>query len=510
MKNVIVCSLLTISSLAFAQPMLDLPAQQERPVKVGPLIIDSDMTPGAPELSRAQISILRKIEIQAAVSEPVTGGGGTRGGGESVQGQLRDLVDQNVCEWRTGEQVLSSTEGLNEVLDRIYSVDWYFGLLLRNEIERLRYCFIDELGRVPTEDPEGIVGVLSLEAKQAAIRWGSEVYVSRPTWDLLSAKSKNFLVIHEAVHSFIPMDTPLRNTKLRSFVRDLSLIEGSSEIVGEALEMSLQSNGLRLNRPLTRNRTSRQVVEFLLSSHESKRDLLAQFGTEFLTKMLSKDSSLQGLKNSWSASTIESSAISFLQLSVRLKDTWILANLEASAIGLAHAKIHGQRLLELREDAELRRWVTSSPSILDLVNEELRTFRAPQPFSLMTTYEGEVKVEHVTTAYTEASAKDRRVWATVTSEILEHGPLGDLDLMNVTENGLYFWQAYHPGIVFAEIDQSSKISEENKVIARRKVIPQLLMDSEAMVRREFRTLDAEAQGRLLEIFHEKISSFPRP
>ncbi len=211
----------------------------------------------------------------AGASDGSGAGAGTRGGGEGIitnEGvELRDLLDTGSCTWRSGEELLEgSLTALRRPLGVLRGIDWYFAAALRNEIRSLRFCFTGEL--VPLAPRPGTLPMASpsWEATQLAVREGQDVYVNETLYSRLSDESKAMLLIHEALHTFLPPALPHRDAKLRSIVRTIHRLAQARVISHEQVLYQFERNGLVFPRSSGGLQEWRGQIEFLLGSHTER------------------------------------------------------------------------------------------------------------------------------------------------------------------------------------------------------------------------------------------------
>ena len=147
------------------------------------------------------------------------GGSGTIGGGEQIAGYLRDLVDGGTCIVEMGNDfVKREAPKLEPMLKSLDQTHWILALHLRTEINQLRICVIkNRLKRIRTNDVDGLTAYHE-DSRMVAIRLDDTVFIERAGFRALKPASRAMLMIHEAMHSYIPWETERRNTKLRNIV----------------------------------------------------------------------------------------------------------------------------------------------------------------------------------------------------------------------------------------------------------------------------------------------------
>ena len=206
----------------------------------------------------------------------------TRGGGEveSIGGlhRLRDLVDPSVCENKTGVRMRAENPIIDEILASIAKLDWYFAAGLKYDIDQLEICFTSELIRIPGEDFDSVIRQKPWHYRQAAIRFleSHDVYVNRHIYDLLPQQDQAFLVIHESMHSFVPLDAPQRLESVRAAVKALANVYDG--IITDSTQLHFALNRSSVDYPWVSRElvNSREAIEFALSSGQEQSQALLQ------------------------------------------------------------------------------------------------------------------------------------------------------------------------------------------------------------------------------------------
>ena len=193
---------------------------------------------------------------------------GTRGGGESVDVRgrpvLRDLVDNTVCDWASGPDIIATQQPrVNQILASLRQAHWYFALLLRREMESLNFCRTESLVRINTADADGLT-IYVEDTRQVAIRVNGSVYLNTRIYNRMDATSRAYLLVHEALHGFIPMDSLMRNSQLRSTVATLGRLE-RGEIAPDQFFYQLSMNQVRVPHAISLNDTDRDALEAVLN-----------------------------------------------------------------------------------------------------------------------------------------------------------------------------------------------------------------------------------------------------
>lgn len=201
------------------------------------------------------------------------GSGSVGGGGEAVvvgnEISLRDLRDRSTCRWQTGDQFARAIPGYSQWLAQIAQSNLLFAIRLSWESEQVRFCMTAvPLRRVRTDDVPTTVYYVEdrrrLPTLQAAVRIDNEIYVDSTVYERLSTRSRRFLCVHEFLHSFIPMDTPRRNTKLRSMVASLAHFS-EGRMTAEELRLQAQMN--QVSEPLDIDQSLNAFRSDLLKVH---------------------------------------------------------------------------------------------------------------------------------------------------------------------------------------------------------------------------------------------------
>jgi hypothetical protein len=205
-------------------------------------------------------------------------GGGTRGGGETVdlngRPELRDLVEQSVCDWRGGDDVVATTPHVRTIQRNVSRLNWYFALALEAEIRNLNYCITGALVRVRTEDEDGLTAVVTEGTRQVAIRLMDEVYIDDTIFQRMSERSRGYLILHEAMHSFLSWQEPQRNQKLRSIVRAVEGIEAGRISTRHSLALQMERNGVDFPADVSDLDAYQRQVTFLLGDFATRTQVL--------------------------------------------------------------------------------------------------------------------------------------------------------------------------------------------------------------------------------------------
>lgn len=205
-------------------------------------------------------------------------GSGSRGGGHVVEvngkPELVDLVTSATCEWRYGDEMLADNPYIKTVLKKLAAFDWYLANEFEREIEYLSWCFTGKLYNIPAGDDDSFVIQLTKGVQQAAFRLDGSAYIDQTIYNRLSNRSKAFLVFHEMMHTYLPMNTEMRQFKLMTLVKTLQRVDNGQIRSLRSLYLNLEKSDLDF--PLTAAELApyKAVVEFLASSLEDRYQLL--------------------------------------------------------------------------------------------------------------------------------------------------------------------------------------------------------------------------------------------
>lgn len=149
-------------------------------------------------------------------------------GAERVDQYVFDIIDQGNClpeqGWKFAQE---RTPELEAILLSLRNAHWVFENQLRHEISQLSICEISKgLKQVPTDDSDSIVQYENVSNKHiVAIRRLAtpSVILDSQQFALLNPLNQALLLIHEAMHSFIPTYglTKGRNSLIRNIVYNI-------------------------------------------------------------------------------------------------------------------------------------------------------------------------------------------------------------------------------------------------------------------------------------------------
>lgn len=209
-------------------------------------------------------------------------GDGTRGGGQIVYvngtERLRDLVDPSICRMKTGEDMRRENPAIDEVLNKVAALDWYFAEGLRREVSRLEFCFTTKLIRLRTNDRDSVINHPPQHIYNGAIRFlGTyDVYADRDAIGRLPMGDQTYLPIHEAMHSFIPAYAPRRIEAVMNAVATIAEVDQGKITQARQLHRALER--WQVNYPWTARQlvAHRSAITFALAQLPTRRDILAQ------------------------------------------------------------------------------------------------------------------------------------------------------------------------------------------------------------------------------------------
>lgn len=220
------------------------------------------------------------------------GGEGTNGGGDYIDIKgipvLKEFASKAVCNWVDPEELLKNNYSFGRILEKLAKMNWYFAASIRNEFFHLNYCLTGELVKVNTRDLDSVTAPVYFNEKQLAFRLDRNVYINQEVfygYDRFGNINPNYpygmpnlsrggTLIHETIHSFLPMDTPHRNQRLGSTVESIRKVY-SGEITTKT-DFERQMAGNQVNFPssdlvLDRDRI---FIEYVLSDSKQREDIL--------------------------------------------------------------------------------------------------------------------------------------------------------------------------------------------------------------------------------------------
>lgn len=303
-----------------------------------------------------------------SLSAPLAyGQAGAHGGGEITKRgtQLRDLVDRDTCTWYTGYDILARYPKINDALNELKTVHWYFGFALAREIGAIDFCYTrarlkrpanlqDDPEVLPyyrgSEEPTDIVGLRFFESKA--------VYVQQDLVDsFVDDRHQALFFVHEAMHSFLDPELKGRNDKIHTVIQSIRNIwdrvpttPGSFAVMMKRNKVSFVPESSRLLEPA--------FLQYALSSDEIRRQMI-------LTDRVNVSYLLKTRSYAFTRDLIDSDAdyLGSIQNNLqehffgkycRTRDTEVLKKLEAQANDEFDIDVLCMRYPEYADDAALQ------------------------------------------------------------------------------------------------------------------------------------------------------------
>lgn len=219
---------------------------------------------------------LLPVILLASLSAHAVGERGNGGNTIDVEGipRLKDLVDKTICSWVDGEALIRKNQLIGDVLKKLSFVDWYFAEELKGEIKDLNYCLTGKLVTIDTNDYDSLVTTYHANSKQVAIRLNRAVYIYEDLMNSMPVYDQAFLIIHEAIHTYIAQDEVMRNQKVRSSVRAIESVYKGDLASTRSYHLQMRNNSV--NFPLTVESLSlrKNAVLFAIGDYALKSSLL--------------------------------------------------------------------------------------------------------------------------------------------------------------------------------------------------------------------------------------------
>ncbi len=151
---------------------------------------------------------------------------GTKAGGQTIDVKgspaLRDLQNKSVCVWRYLEDFVKQVAYFPTVLENLDKAHWYLRRQVDQEIPNIRVCLTQgNLVQIPAEDRDKVTTYDLKTKKQVAIRLNQDIFLDINEFSKMPPIDQGYLILHEIVHSFIPIKTERRNHKVESFISAL-------------------------------------------------------------------------------------------------------------------------------------------------------------------------------------------------------------------------------------------------------------------------------------------------
>lgn len=203
-------------------------------------------------------------------------GSGVRGGGTVIDvnstPHLMDLVTKTACTFKSGADLVEENAELEQVIALVSNLDWYFGLEIRRELGFLAFCFTGPLYRIADAPADGGVIPQPVETnlRQAAYRLNGKVFVDTAIYRAMDDHNRAFLVLHEMLHSYLPMDLLDRKIMLRSLVKALERVQKGEIRTRKAFHFQLKSAGVDFPRNVDLLDRYESQIRFFLGDRESQ------------------------------------------------------------------------------------------------------------------------------------------------------------------------------------------------------------------------------------------------
>ena len=204
----------------------------------------------------------------------------TKGGGLGVytsEGfKLYDLVDPSTCTWQTGSDLLASQEEVQGYLAKIKKLNWYLEMKLRAEIKNIDFCWTKGQLKEPiTGRPPELMIFQRINHVPIGIRLinTKTVYVQADRYQELGANDRALFIIHEALHTFIPLNAPDRYHSLESMVASIGRIQG--DLVHESTSFNTTIKRSHLTIPSEVSFISDQnFFQYTFANHEDRKAMI--------------------------------------------------------------------------------------------------------------------------------------------------------------------------------------------------------------------------------------------
>jgi hypothetical protein len=214
-------------------------------------------------------------------SQALTSMEGTRGGGETVSENgapvLRDVVDPATCQYFSGDDILSQNPMVAQILAKVSALDWYYAFDFQRQMRSLDYCLTSDLLRVNTADnpADQITDPNSVgPTEQAGIRSGNDVFLEKSIYTAMSPENRALLLIHETMHSYLPLDAVRRNFKLRSMVNSISDVYAGRIATRSALHVAMSQNSIEFPLSVDRLDPIKDFVLLVIADEPTERSIL--------------------------------------------------------------------------------------------------------------------------------------------------------------------------------------------------------------------------------------------
>lgn len=156
------------------------------------------------------------------------GSTGAGNGGQTVyvgnNAYLRDIVENNNCNWKTNAEIIQTIPKLGDILKKMKSLNSSFTLRIQDEIKNLGYCFTTKrLPYLQYNNSDDIHIFPNEEYDQVAINDSGIVFIDLTIFEKMDATNKSFLFLHEAAHELFDKKEERfkREPRLREFLMNM-------------------------------------------------------------------------------------------------------------------------------------------------------------------------------------------------------------------------------------------------------------------------------------------------
>ena len=217
--------------------------------------------------------------VLSTMSTQLIAASGTRGGGHIVQIKqeryLMDMASAAVCDWKRGEELFNDYPELNTIFDELNKIEWYFASELKQELKGLDFCFTGSLRSVSPYDWYSPVGHNRDETIiQGGYRIDNDVYFDKKQLTKISKYDQAMFMIHETMHSFLPMDILERNLKLRTITRVIGRIGKGKSVNTKDLYFNMYKSEVSFPRMLNKLKDYKKQLIFLNASKEESMEMV--------------------------------------------------------------------------------------------------------------------------------------------------------------------------------------------------------------------------------------------
>jgi hypothetical protein len=209
-----------------------------------------------------------------AQSNETTGGG--LGAYTSAGLKLYDLVDPTTCSWQSGADLLDSNLEVQGYLAKIKKLNWYLEMKLRSEIQTLDFCWTKgQLKEPVTGAPPALMVYQTIAHVPVGIRLFNtkSVYVQSDRYQEMGPNDRALFIIHEALHSFIPLNATDRYHCLENMVVSISKIQGDPARESRSFNTTIKRSQLTI--PSDVNFISDQnFLQYAFANYEDRKTMI--------------------------------------------------------------------------------------------------------------------------------------------------------------------------------------------------------------------------------------------